>query len=375
MLAGIRVIDLTNHLAGPYCTWLLGGLGADVIKIERPGGDPARAIGPHVDGESLYFASLNRNKRSIVLDLKAPADRDTFQRLVRRADVLVENLRPGVLARLGFDDATLDRLNPDLIRASITGFGQDGPLAGRPAFDIIAQGMGGLMSVTGPEGGDPVRAGLSIGDLGAALFATIDILAALLARQRGAPARRVDVAMLDCQLALLENAVARTLNAGETPRPLGTRHPSVAPFQAFATADGMIVVAADGEAAWARLCRLPGFEDLAADDRFATGAGRVANHGDLEARLTAVFRTRPRADWLAALEAADIACGPVNDVAEALAQPQVAARRMISEVARPDGGVFRFAAAPIGGRPATAERPAPALGEHSAEILAELGDE
>ena len=345
MLAGIRVIDLTSHLAGPYCTWLLGRLGADVVKVERPGGDPARDIGPHVDGESLYFASLNRNKRSIVLDLKTPADRDMFQHLVRGADVLVENLRPGALARLGFDDAALAKLNAGLVHASISGFGQDGPLAARPAFDVIAQGMGGLMSVTGPEGGDPVRVGISIGDLGAALFATIDVLAALLARERGAEAHRVDVAMLDCQLALLENAVARTLNAGETPRPLGTRHPSVAPFQAFAAADGMMVIAADGDAAWARLCRVRGFEGLANDGRFATGAGRVASHGDLEAQLTAIFLTRPRDDWLAELEAADIACGPVNNVAEALTQPQVAARRMVSEVARNDGSVLRFAAA------------------------------
>jgi len=374
MLDGIRVIDVTSHLAGPYCTWLLGRLGADVIKVERLGGDPAREIGPHVDGESLYFASLNRNKRSIVLDLKASADNDRFQRLIKGADVLVENLRPGVLARLGFDEAALTALNPGLVHASISGFGQDGPLAARPAFDVIAQGMGGLMSMTGPEGGDPVRAGMSIGDIGAALFATIDVLAALLARERGAEARRVDVAMLDCQVALLENAVARTLNAGESPRPLGTRHPSVAPFQAFATADGMMVVAADGEAAWARLCGIPGFEGLADDDRFATGAGRVANHGDLEERLNAIFLTRPRAEWLAELEAADIACGPVNTVAEALAQPQVAARQMISEVTREDGTTLRFAAAPIGGRPATAERQAPALGEHTAEILAELGD-
>jgi CoA:oxalate CoA-transferase len=375
MLDGIRVIDLTSHLAGPYCSWLLGRLGADVIKVERPGGDPAREIGPHVGGESLYFASLNRNKRSIVLDLKSPADHETFQRLIRRADVLVENLRPGVLSRLGFDDSALAALNPGLVHASISGFGQDGPLAARPAFDVIAQGMGGLMSVTGPEGGDPVRAGASIGDIAAALFATIDILAALLARERGADARPVDVAMLDCQLALLENAVARTLNAGEIPRPLGTRHPSVAPFQAFATADGMIVIAADGEAAWARLCQLPGFEGLADDARFASGAGRIANHGELEGRLNAIFLTRPRAAWLADLEAADIPCGPVNNMAEALAQPQVAARRMVSEVAREDGTTLRFAAAPIGDRTATPERPAPALGEHSAEIIAELGDE
>jgi len=374
MLDGIRVIDLTSHLAGPYCTWLLARLGADVIKVERPGGDPARNIGPHVAGESLYFASLNRNKRSIVLDLKAPADRETLQRLLRGADVLVENLRPGALARLGFDEAGLARINPALVYASISGFGQDGPLAGRPAFDVIAQGMGGLMSVTGPEGGEPVRAGASVGDIAAALFATIDVLAALLARERGAGARRVDVAMLDCQVALLENAVARTLNAGERPRPLGTRHPSVAPFQAFATADDMIVVAADGEAAWARLCRIRGFEVLADDDRFATGAARIANHGELEARLEAVFRTRPRADWLAELEAADIPCGPVNTVAEALAQPQIAARRMISVVTRTDGTAMRFAAAPIAGRTAAAERPAPALGEHTTEILAELED-
>ncbi len=372
MLEGIRIIDLTMHLAGPYCTWILGHLGADVIKVERPGGDPARGTGPHVDGESVYFASVNRNKRSIALDLKSPEGKETFGALVRSADVLVENFRPGTLARLGFDDGGLARINPDLIVASISGFGQDGPLSARPAFDVVVQGMGGLMSITGPDGGPVARAGISIGDIGASLFAAIDILAALLERDRGGGARRVDVAMLDCQLALLENAVARHLIAGDVPRPLGTRHPSVAPFQAFPTADKMIVVVAEGDATWARLCRAIGHEELIDDQRFASAAARLDNHAALEAELAAIFRSRRRAEWLKTLEAADIPCGPVNSVAEAVASPQIESRHMISEVRRAGGAAHRFAASPIGQRGLRAERPAPRLGEHSAEILEEL---
>lgn len=373
MLEGIRIVDLTVHLSGPYCTWLLGHLGADVVKVERPGGDPARQTGPFLDGESLYFASLNRNKRSIVLDLKSRADRDVLHALLGTADVLVENFRPGVMDRLGLDAATLERRYPGLIYASISGFGQDGPLARRPAFDIIAQAMSGLMSVTGPEGGPAVRVGASIGDIAAALFATIEIVAALLARERSGKAPRVDIAMLDCQIALLENAVSRNLNLGEVPCPVGSRHPLITPFQAFPASDGRFVVAVDGEAAWQRFARAIGRGDLLEDERFLTAELRNANQARLERCLTEVFSLRPRAEWLAILEAADIPCGPVNDVGEAMKSPQVAARRMISEVERTGESRKRFAAAPLATRGAMAERPAPKLGEHTEEILAQLG--
>ena len=372
MLAGLRVIDVTSHLAGPYCTWLLAELGADVIKVERPGGDPSRAVGPFSDGESLYFSSVNRAKRSLVLDLRSTEGAEIFARLLQSADVFVENLRPGAFARLGFPPERIAALNSRLIYASITGFGQDGPLRNRPAFDIVVQAMSGMMSITGPEGGTPVRVGVSIGDIAAGLFATIDILAALLARKRAAGPRRIDIAMFDCQLALMENAVSRCLNAGEIPTRLGGRHPSIVPFQTFPTADGTIVVAADGNAAWTRLCRAIELEHLADEERFASADARVIHHVELQALLAAQFRRRPSAEWLEVLIAADVASAPLNTVPEALASPQVAARRMLSEVSRLRGGPLRFISAPIGQRGGEAKRGPPRLGEHTDEILKEL---
>lgn len=372
MLDGIRIIDLTMHLAGPYCTWLLGHLGADVIKVERPGGDPARKTGPIIDGESVYFASVNRNKRSIVLDLKVDEDRAIFTELVKSADALVENYRPGVMDRLGFGEAQLAHLNPRLVFASISGFGQTGPLRDRPAFDIIAQAMSGLMSVTGPEGGPPVRSGMSIGDIASSLFAANGITAALLARERKGAAPRVDVSMLDCQLALLENAIARHLNAGDEPRPIGTRHPSITPFQAFSASDGDLVVAVDGDASFARFCEAIGMPDLKDDPRFSDLAIRHQNHGELEPLLAALFKTATRDSWLARLAAADVACGPLNTIKDSVAQAQVSARDMISQPLRDDGPAMKFAASPLGARGSVSERPAPSLGQHTSEVLAEL---
>ncbi len=372
MLDGIRIIDLTMHLAGPYCTWLLGHLGADVIKVERPGGDPARKTGPIIEGESVYFASVNRNKRSIVLDLKADADRAIFTELVKSADALVENYRPGVMDRLGFGEARLAQLNPRLVFASISGFGQTGPLRDRPAFDVIAQAMGGLMSITGPEGGPPVRSGMSIGDIASSLFAANGITAALLARERNGAAPRVDVSMLDCQLALLENAVARHLNAGDEPRPIGTRHPSITPFQAFSASDGDLVVAVDGDASFGRFCEALGMPALKDDPRFSELAIRHQNHGELEPILAAQFMAGTRDDWLARLTGADVACGPLNTIKDSVAQAQVSARDMISQPLRDDGPAMKFAASPLGARGSVPERPAPALGQHASEVLAEL---
>jgi len=373
MLEGIRIVDLTIHLAGPYCTWLLGHLGADVIKVERPGGDPARATGPHLEGESVYFASINRNKRSIVLDLKAKQDRTVFETLIGSADALVENFRPGVMAKLGFDADALKRLNPDLVFASVSGFGQTGPLHDRPAFDVIAQAMSGLMSITGPEGGPPVRAGMSIGDIAASLFAATGIVSALLARARDGRVPRVDVAMLDCQMALLENAVARHMNTGDEPRPIGTRHPSVTPFQAFSAADGDLVIAVDGDATWQRLCDAIDAPHLKDDPRFNELRTRHANHSALEPLLAAIFCSRTRDAWLDRLLAADVPCGPINRIAEAVGQDQIAARQMISEPAQSDGPQMRFAASPLGMRGAKEERAAPRLDEHRLELLEELG--
>jgi CoA:oxalate CoA-transferase len=370
-LSGVRVVDLTAQLSGPYCTWLLAALGAEVIKVERPGGDPARATGPFIAEESLYFSSVNRGKRSVVLDLRSQDGAAHLAALIRTSDVLVENMRPGALARLGFPAERIAELNPRLVYASISGFGQDGPLSGRPAFDVVVQAMSGLMSITGPEGGEPVRVGVSIGDIAAGLFAALDIVARLFARDRDGGSARVDISMLDCQLALMENAIARCLNTGELPGPIGTRHPSVAPFQAFPTSDGTIVVAVDNDACWARMCHAIGLGELLEDERFARAERRLLNHAALERVLASHFRTRPSAAWLDALTAVDVPCGPLNRLPEALASEQVAARRMLVDVDGWDGARRRFVAAPVGRRDVR-EAPAPRLGEHTAEILDEL---
>jgi CoA:oxalate CoA-transferase len=371
----VRVVDITTQLSGPYCTWLLAALGADVVKVERPGGDAARAVGPFIGEESLYFSSINRGKRSVVLDLRSEDGAAHLAALIRTSDVLVENLRPGALARLGFSAERIAELNPRLVFASISGFGQDGPLSARPAYDVIVQAMSGLMSITGPEGGEPVRVGVSIGDIAAGLFAALDIVASLFARDRDGDGdgrlARVDISMLDCQLALMENAIARCLNTEQVPGPIGTRHPSSAPFQAFPTSDGTIAVAVGNDATWARMCRALGRDDLIDDDRFAGSMQRLANHAALEAVLVAHLRTGPSSAWLEALGAADVPCGPVNRLPEALASDQVAARGMIVDTPGWDGAPRRFVAAPVGGGDGDG-RPAPRLGEHTAEVLDEL---
>jgi CoA:oxalate CoA-transferase len=377
-LAGLLVVDMTRVLAGPFCTLLLADLGARVIKVERPGrGDDARGIGPFVDGRSAYFLSLNRGKQSIALDVQAPDDRALFERLLARADVLVENFRPGVLARLGFGADVLAARFPRLVVASISGFGQTGPLAQRPAYDVVAQAMGGLMSITGPEDGAPVRVGTSIGDLGAGLFAALGVVASLRHRDRGGVAAPIDVAMLDCQVALLENAIARLAATGEVPRPLGTRHPSIAPFEAFAAADRHLVVGVGNDALFRRLAETLGVPALADDVRFATNAARCAHLPVLREVLTARFATAPCATWLARLEAAGIPCGPIQDVAQVLAHPQVRARNMVVAIEDP-AGPFPVAGNPIKSPafddPPT-RPPAPALDEDRARILAWLAEE
>ncbi len=346
-LAGVVVVDLTRVLAGPFCTLQLAELGARVIKVERPGsGDDARRIGPFVAGESAYFLSLNRGKESIALDLRDAADRAIFERLLARADVLVENFRPGVLDRLGFAWDAVHVQQPRLVYASVSGFGHTGPWAQRPAYDLVAQALGGILSITGPVGGPPVRVGTSIGDLAAGLFAALGITAALAERAHTGRGRRVDVAMLDAQVALLENAVARFAATGEIPGPLGTRHPSIAPFEAYPTADGPLVIACGTDALFRTLATVLDAPALAEDARFASAAARSAHADALHAALAERLAGRSRADWIAALEPAGIPCAPIQNVAEVMATPQVRARHMIVDVEQP--GVGRF---PVPGNP------------------------
>lgn len=328
-LDGIRIIDLTRVLAGPYATMILADLGAEVWKVETPdGGDDARRIGPFLDRTdggpaSAYFASLNRGKYGIALDLKADDDRALFERMLGQADILVENFRPGTMERLGYGADRLASRFPSLILASVSGFGQTGPYAGRAAYDMVVQAMGGIMSVTGMPGGPPVRVGTSIGDITAGLFTAIGILAALHERGRSGRGRHVDVAMLDCQIAILENAIARFFASGVAPGPLGARHPSITPFGAYRTADGFIVIAAGNDQLFARLADRLGRPHWTSDPRFGDNDRRTAHAEDLEAEIEAALSGHGTAHWLAQLGEAGIPCGPINDIAAALADPQV----------------------------------------------------
>ena len=372
-LSGILVVDLTRVLAGPFCTMLLADLGARVIKIEAPqGGDDARRIGPFVDGRSAYFLSLNRGKESLALDLQSAPDRSLFERLLARADVLAENFRPGVMQRLGYGWEALEQRHPRLVMASISGFGQTGPYAQRPAYDVIAQAMGGIMSLTGHPGLGPTRVGTSTGDITAGLFAAIGILAALASRQGSGRGARVDVSMLDAQVATLENAIVRYFASGEVPGPLGSRHPSIAPFQALATADGFIAVAAGNDALFAKLCRAVGRPELAQQPEFASNELRTCSADALARQLEAALAGNGSAFWLEELGAAGIPCGPVNDIAQLVADPQVAARNMLVAV---EGTSLRVAGNPVklsGFADPGVRAGAPALDEGRARILAEL---
>lgn len=347
-LSDITVVDLTRVLAGPYCTMVLADLGARVIKVEPPGkGDDARHFGPFVGDRSAYFMSLNRGKESIALDLKSATDRETFEALLERADVLVENYRGGVMERLGYGWDILHARYPRLIYAAASGFGHTGPESQRPAYDMVVQGLGGLMSLTGQPGGPPTRVGTSIGDITAGLFTAVGVNAALHHRTRTGEGMKIDVAMLDCQIAILENAMARYFATGQVPGPLGSRHPSIAPFQAFATADGHVIVAAGNDALFAKLCAAIGRSDLVDNPLFVTNDLRTQHANALEDEIEGALAGHGVGHWLAALETAGVPCSPINTVAQAIDHPQVKARNMLVDVADPEAGDFRMAGNPI----------------------------
>jgi CoA:oxalate CoA-transferase len=380
--SGLLVLDLTRVLAGPYAALLTAELGARVIKIEPPNtGDDSRTIGPFLksDGgktKSGYFISINRGKESIALDLKADSDRRIFEALLSRADVLIENYRGGTMERLGYGWESLKEKYPRLIYAGVSGFGHTGPYAARPAYDMVVQAMGGIMSLTGHPGGEPTRVGSSIGDLTAALFATIGIATALYDREKTGRGQKVDVGMLDCQVAILENAIARYVATGEVPGPLGARHPSIAPFQTYRTRDGHIVIAAATDALFARILKVLGRPELATDSRFRGNPDRVAHWQELEREMEAALAARTSQEWLALLEKEGVPCAPLNDVAQVMADPQVRARNMIVTAEDPDLGPIRMQGNPIKlssyDDPST-RAAAPDLDADRAAILKELG--
>ena len=397
-LDGIRVLDLTRILSGPFATMLMADLGADVIKIEQPvTGDPARGNGPFLsarpagedgarrpaeaegqaeDAYSAYFMSINRGKRSVAIDLGKPRGCDLLLDMAEHADVLIENFRPGTMARFGLDYETLRARNPALVVASISGFGQSGPYAHRPALDVIVQGMGGMLSITGEPGRGPVRPGASIGDITAALFTTIAIQSALLERERSGEGQYIDVSMLDCQVAIMENAFMRYFTLGQTPQRLGTRHPSSTPFQAFDTSDGQVVVAIMGGSTdqWPLFCAAIDHVELIDDDRYVTGWGRTQHYDELIPVIEAAIRQRTTAEWVEILSEMGVPVGPVQDIAQVVADPQIAHRGMFVELDHPALGPTMFTGNPmkLSRTPGGPPRLPPNLGQHSAEVLAEL---
>jgi crotonobetainyl-CoA:carnitine CoA-transferase CaiB-like acyl-CoA transferase len=372
VLSDVTVIDLSRVLAGPYCTMILGDLGATVIKVEQPGkGDDTRAFGPpYIAGESAYYLGLNRNKYSILVDFGAPEGRERLLNLIRTATVLVENFRPGTLDKWGLGYEALKAINPGLIYCSISGYGQTGPYAQRPGYDFVAQAESGIMAVTGEIDGEPQRVGSPIGDISAAMFAAISILAALRVRDRTGQGQHIDISLLEATMSMLANVASNYLISGEDAQRFGNGHPHIVPDQAFRTADGHIVVSCGNDRLYQSLCRLLGREDLASDPRFATNPQRVRNRHELVPILQEAFLTRKTGEWLPELRAAGIPCGPINSVAQAFSDPHIQARGYIWECDHPTAGKIRLAGSPIhlSETPTRLYKAPPLLGEDDEKV-------
>lgn len=373
-LKGLKVLDLSRVLAGPYCTMMLADFGADVIKIEPPVGDDSRAFGPFVGKESAYFMSLNRNKRSMVLDFKNQKHIDVFKEMVAKADVVVENYRPGTMEKFGLSYDVLKEINPALIYAACSGFGRTGPYALKPAYDIIVQAMGGIMSITGEGKDSPTRVGASVGDVIAGMFTAYGVMMALYHREKTGKGQLVDVAMLDCQVAVLENAIARYVTSGEVPVPLGNRHPSITPFSAFTAKDGQVIVGAGNDRLWTKLCNVLNMPELLSDERFKNNGERTKHFHELHAIMNSVLVNKTIDEWIAVLEEAGIPCAPINNIERILKDPQVKARDMIVEVEHPIAGHLKMPGVPVklSETPGAIHTHAPLLGHDVNAILQEL---
>ncbi|TAK10728.1 MAG: CoA transferase [Anaerolineae bacterium] len=377
LLQGIRVIDLTRVLAGPYCTMMLGDLGADVIKIESPGkGDDTRGWGPPFTegGESAYFLSANRNKRSITLNLKSEAGLNVLRDLIREGDVLVENFKTGTLERLGLSYKEMQALRPGLIYCTITGYGTTGPLADLPGYDFIAQALGGMMAITGPEDGEPYRVGVAITDLMTGIFACNAILAALFARQHTGAGQRIDMALLDSQVATLSYVASNYLVSRHEPKRLGNAHPNIVPYQSFRASDKYFAVAAGNDGQWAKLTAAMGKPEWATDERFATNAARVKNREVIVPLLAEAFTARPAAEWMEIFDVAGIPAAPINSIREVFEHEQVVARERVRHIPHPTAGTIPQIASPMNfpDAPLAMRLPPPLVGQHNAEVLAEV---
>lgn len=371
-LSGMRVLDLTRVLAGPYTTMILSDLGAEVIKIEQPGiGDESRNFGPFKNGFSLYFMSVNRGKESVTLNLKSDRGKAIFMELLKESDIIVENFRPGTMKKLGLDYETLAKENPALIYAACSGFGQTGPISQQGAYDMIIQGMGGIISITGEQDRPPVRVGTSISDITAALFTTIGILSALHHRNKSGKGQMVDVAMLDSLVAVLENAIVRYIATDEIPQPLGARHPAITPFEAYESADGYIIIAIGNDSLWTKFCEHVDQKELISDRRFSTNGERTANHSELYPIISDIMLQRTTDEWIETLGKIGVPCGPINSIDKVVNHEQVKAREMITQVAHHLTGTVEVPGIPIklSETPGQVDTPAPSLGEHTDTVL------
>jgi crotonobetainyl-CoA:carnitine CoA-transferase CaiB-like acyl-CoA transferase len=380
-LNGIRVLDLSRVLAGPYCTMVLGDLGADVIKVESPGGDETRGWGPpfaggtsHGAGESAYYLCVNRNKRSLVVDLKTEEGRGVIQELIKRSDVLVENFRPGTLSRFSLDFESISALNPSLIYCSITGFGQTGPLRERPGYDFMIQAMGGLMSITGEPEGEPMKVSVAVADLFAGQNAVIAILAALQARTITGKGQHLDISLFDSQLGMLANVASNYLISGNLPRRYGNAHANIVPYQSFQASDAWFVIAIGNDRQFEKLCRVIGSLELIGDIRFATNSARVEHRQELISILKPIFSKHNAGKWLSALESEGIPCGPINTLDQVFSMPQVEAREMLIHLEHSDIGDLKLVGSPLkfSKTPVEYRLPPPRLGEHTQSVLEEL---
>jgi formyl-CoA transferase/CoA:oxalate CoA-transferase len=376
-LESIIVLDLSRALAGPYCTMMLADMGAEIIKLEMPGrGDDSRSWGPpFVEGESAYFLSVNRNKKSITLNLKSEKSKEIIQKLIKKADVIVENFRPGTMDKLGLSYEDVVELNPDIIYASISGFGQDGPYRLLPGFDQVLQGMGGLMSITGEPGGPPIKVGIAVADIAGGMFAAYGIMVALFNRQRTGKGQQIDVSLLDSQVAWLTYRAESFFVSGEIPQPLGSGHPNIVPYQAFKANDTYVNIAAGNDQLWQKFCKAVGLENIVDAPKYATNAKRVENRTELVNIISEIISSKCAQEWLDILTKAGVPCGPIYTVDKIFTDPQVLHRNMVKDLDHLKAGKIKVTGVPIklSATPGEILTAPPVLGQHTKEILLELG--